>query len=44
MAALIGPVGEFDAGKEDWTQYAEHLSHFCETNLIVDEERKKYFS
>ena len=40
MAALIGPVGEFDAEKEDWTQYAEHLSHFFEANLIVDEEKK----
>ena len=41
MAALIGVVGEFDAEKEEWTQYAERLSHFFEANLIVDEERKK---
>ena len=44
MAALIGVIGEFDAEKEEWTQYAEHLSHFFEANLIVDEERKKITS
>ena len=44
MAALIGAVGEFDAEKEDWTQYAERLSHFFEANLIVDKERKEHFS
>ena len=41
MAGLIGAVGKFDAEKEEWTQYAERLSHFFEANLIVDEERKK---
>ena len=40
MAALIGAVEEFDAEKEEWTQYAKRLSHFFEANLIVDEERK----
>ena len=44
MAALIGTVGKFYGEKEDWTQYAERLSHFFEADLIVDEERKKHLS
>ena len=40
MAALFGQVGEFDASKESWTQYAERMGLFFKANEIRDEGKK----
>lgn len=34
-------MSEFDVGREDWTQYAEHLAHFFTANQIIDQDRMK---
>ena len=34
MAVAFGKIEEFDAAKEDWPQYVEHLEHFFEANGI----------
>ena len=40
MATLFGTVSEFEAGKEQWTQYVERLGHFFAANGITNEEKK----
>ena len=40
MAALFGQVGEFDASKESWTQYAERMGHFFKANGIREGDKK----
>ncbi len=41
MAALFGQMGEFDAHKEEWTQYSERLAHFFAANDIEDAAKKR---
>ena len=41
MAALIGKIGEFQQGQEEWTQYCKRLEHYFATNGMVEEERKR---
>ena len=38
--ATLGKVDEFDANKEEWSQYEERLSHFFLANGIDDAEKK----
>ena len=40
MAALLGKAEEFDASKEEWTQYVERMDHF---NGIDDAYKKSTF-
>ena len=42
MAACIGSVGEYVEGKEEWSQYTEHLDHFLSANGIMDEKKKMF--
>ena len=39
--ATFGKVHEFDANKEEWSQYEERLSHFFLANGIDDAEKKE---
>ena len=39
--ATLGKVDEFDANKEEWSQYEERLSHFFLANGIDDAEKKR---
>ena len=39
MAALIGQVGEFVEGKEEWSQYVERVEHYFVANDIVAAEK-----
>ena len=41
MAATLGKVEEFDAGREEWSQYVERLGHFFAANGIDAAEKKK---
>ena len=41
MAVMFGQTCEFDARREDWTQYSERLSHYFAANGITDAARKK---
>lgn len=41
MAGQIGAIGEFEEGREEWTQYAERLGHFLVANGITEDERKR---
>ena len=41
MAATFGKIGEFDANKEEWTQYVERLDYFFVANAIIDAEQKR---
>ena len=41
MAVVFGKAGEFDAAKEEWSQYVERLGHFFEANGIEDEGKKR---
>ena len=41
MATAYRHVGEFDVGKEDWTQFVECLAHFFAANQITDKSRMK---
>ena len=41
MAVMFGQMCEFDASREDWTQYSERLSHYFGANSITDAARKK---
>ena len=41
MEAQIGNIGEYEEGREDWTQYAERLDHFLAANGITDAAKKK---
>jgi len=40
MAAFIGNIGEYCAGKEEWLQYAKRLDHFLAANSIEDAKNK----
>ena len=44
MAALIGKIGEFQQGQEEWTQYCERLEHYFAANGVVEAERNDQFS
>ena len=41
MATVFGKVDEFDATKEEWTQYVERLEHFFVANDIADAGKKR---
>ena len=41
MAVQFGHVGEFEEGREEWTQYAERLGHFLTANGITDGDKKR---
>ena len=41
MATTVGKVEEFDASREEWSQYAERLGHFFEANVIDDGDKKR---
>ena len=41
MAAPFGRVGEFNANREEWSQYVERLGNFFEANSINDGDRKR---
>ena len=41
MATQFGTIGEFEAGREDWAQYAERLGHFLIANGITGGDRKR---
>ena len=34
---------EYREGKEEWSQYAEHLNHFLSANGIADDKKKDVF-
>ena len=38
MAALLGKMEEFDASREEWTQYVERMDHFFAANGINEAE------
>ena len=40
-SATLGRVDEFDADKEEWTQYVERLEHFFVANSITTAEKKR---
>ena len=42
-AAYIGSIEEYREGKEEWSQYAEHLNHFLSANGIADDKKKDVF-
>ena len=39
---MFGQMCQFDASREDWTQYSERLSHYFAANGITDAARKKF--
>lgn len=39
MAATFGRVEEFDANREEWSQYMERPRHFFEANGINDRDK-----
>ena len=41
MMAMFGKVDEFDASKEEWSQYVERLTHFFLANGIDEVEKKR---
>ena len=41
MAALLGKMEEFDASREEWTQYVERMDHFFAANGIDEAHKKK---
>ena len=41
VAVMFWQMCEFDASREDWTQYSERLSHYFTANGITDAARKK---
>ena len=41
MAIQFGHMGEFEEGREEWTQYAERLGHFLTANGITDGDKKR---
>ena len=43
MAALLGKAEEFDASKEEWTQYVQRMDHFFAANGIDDAYKKSTF-
>ena len=43
MATFNGNIGEYCAGKEEWSQYVECLDHFLAANSIEDAKKKDVF-
>ena len=41
MASLLGTVGAFQEGQEDWTCYCERLEQFFQANGIGDEGKRR---
>ena len=41
MSSLLGRIDEFDAAKEEWTQYVERVDHFFAANGIDDAGKKR---
>ncbi|KAL5468918.1 hypothetical protein EMCRGX_G030070 [Ephydatia muelleri] len=41
MASLLGTVGAFQEGQEDWTCYCERLEQFFQANGIDDEGKRR---
>ena len=41
MAGLIGRIGEYEQGKEEWTQYCERLEYYFAANGVLEEAKKK---
>ena len=41
MSSLLGRIDEFDAAKEEWTQYVERVDHFYAANGIDDAGKKR---
>ncbi len=41
MTATVGRIDEFDATKEEWTQYVERLEYFFVVNGIAGAEQKR---
>ena len=41
MAALFGRISEFDPEREEWSQYAQRLTHFFTVNGVEDAAKKK---
>ena len=40
---FIGSIGEYCAGKEEWSQYAKRLDHFLAANSIAHAKKKDVF-
>ena len=40
-ASFIGQPGAFDAAKESWTQFSEHVAYFFQANGITEQTKKK---
>lgn len=40
-SALLGQIGEFEEGQEEWSQYAERIDHFFVDNGVTDEDKKR---
>ena len=43
MAGLIGRIGEYEQGKEEWTQYCERLEYYFAANGVLEEAKKVDF-
>ena len=41
MSALLGQIGEFVEGQEEWSQYAERIDHFFIANGVTDADKKR---
>ena len=41
MAALFGRISKFDPEREEWTQYAQRLTHFFAANGVDNAAKKK---
>ena len=42
MAALLGHLGEFNEGQEDWSQYAERVGHYLAANGIEGASKQRF--
>ena len=40
MTSLIGQVGEFHAGEEDWRSYLERLQYYFAANNVGAEKQR----
>ena len=40
MATLVGHIGPFVEGQEEWPQYAERVEHFFKANGIDGDEKR----
>ena len=38
---LIGRIGEYEQGKEEWTPYYERLEYYFAANGVLEETKKK---